>query len=213
VQLVEQFAEIEARLPERWRGAELRLTVPDEGDCDRAAALLGPANPGRRGKVIRFASARGGAGVGALGISSLLRRLDEEGIDGDLTLVRAEEAPEQPAAEQESLAEAWDEALAKLPEDWTDAYAEVEVFSSDHVEPAALALSPLNPGRPGSAPVFRFRVARRFGYGASPEMVRRCLERLEERNIRGRVRILWALSDTHAAYTQGPVWYVGGKVL
>jgi hypothetical protein len=43
-------------------------------------------------------------------------------------------------------------------------------------------------------------------------MVRRCLERLDERNIRGQLRILRALSDTKPAYTQGPVWYAGGKV-
>jgi hypothetical protein len=43
--------------------------------------------------------------------------------------------------------------------------------------------------------------------------VRRCLERLDESNIRGVVRVLRALSDTHPVATQGPVWYVGGKAV
>jgi hypothetical protein len=43
-------------------------------------------------------------------------------------------------------------------------------------------------------------------------MVRRCLERLDATGIPGTVRILRALSDTHPVQTQGPVWYVGGKV-
>jgi hypothetical protein len=42
-------------------------------------------------------------------------------------------------------------------------------------------------------------------------MVHRCLERLDEEGIRGRVRILRALSDTQPVGTQGPVWRVGGR--
>jgi hypothetical protein len=44
-------------------------------------------------------------------------------------------------------------------------------------------------------------------------MVRRCLGRLDESGIPGKVEVLRALSDTHHVSTQGPVWYVGGKVL
>ena len=72
-------------------------------------------------------------------------------------------------------------------------------------------MSPVNPARYGGALAFRFRCARKAGYGASPEMVRRCLERLDENDIRGAVKILRALSDTHLVATQGPVWYVEGK--
>jgi hypothetical protein len=42
-------------------------------------------------------------------------------------------------------------------------------------------------------------------------MARRCLERLDEQSITGRLRPLRVLSDTHLAATQGPVWYVGGR--
>jgi hypothetical protein len=62
VSLVEQWTSIERSLPEDWGSAQLRLTVPDEGDCDRVAALLGPAIPGRRGKVISFHVAGRGPG-------------------------------------------------------------------------------------------------------------------------------------------------------
>jgi hypothetical protein len=98
-----------------------------------------------------------------------------------------------------------------LPDDWSDIYAEVELASTDYLERAALLMAPLNPARYGGKPGFRFRCARRFGYGASPQMVRRCLERLDEEGIRGNVRVLRVLSDTEPVYTQGPVWYVGGR--
>jgi RNA polymerase sigma-70 factor (ECF subfamily) len=105
------------------------------------------------------------------------------------------------------------EALAGLPEDWSDLYVELELRSSDHLERAALLLAPVNPARYGGKPGFRFRVARRFGYGASGEMTRRCLERLDQEGIRGSLEILRALSDTDPVATQGPVWYVGGRTV
>ena len=58
---------------------------------------------------------------------------------------------------------------------------------------------------------FDFRVAHKLGYGASPGMVRRCLERLDEERITGEVRILRSLADTEPVETQGPVWYIGGR--
>src|SRR2546423_6061277 len=77
--LVEQFRELESRLPEAWDTARLRLTVPDEADCERAAALLGPLNPGRRGEVIHIELARR-AGFGADRVRALLRRVDSQGV-------------------------------------------------------------------------------------------------------------------------------------
>ena len=53
--------------------------------------------------------------------------------------------------------------------------------------------------------------ARRFGYGAAPNMTRRCLERVDEEQIFGELRILRVLSDTHPVATQGPVWYLDGR--
>ena len=211
--LLDQWREIERGLPSSWGDARLLLTVEDDGDCDRAAFLLGPANPGRRGKSIRFYTARRGLGVGPDAIRRLLARLDREGIQGQLELLSSEQPVETPPTARATLAASWRAELAALPSDWSDLYAEVEVTSTDHLERAALLLAPANPARFGGKPALRFRCAREFGYGASPEMVRRCLERLDESKIRGVVRVLRVLSDTHPVGTQGPVWYLDGKTV
>jgi hypothetical protein len=109
-----------------------------------------------------------------------------------------------------TLAGSWDTAAESLPPDWSDLYAEVELVSTDWLDRAALLMAPVNPARYGSEPGFRFRVARNFGYGASAAMTRRCLERVDDEQIRGELRILRVLSDTDPVSTQGPVWYVGG---
>jgi hypothetical protein len=59
----------------------------------------------------------------------------------------------------------------------------------------------------------RFRSARTAGYGAAPGMVRRCLERCDRESIRGSVRVLRVLSDSHLAATQGPVWLLEGNTV
>jgi hypothetical protein len=213
VKLVRQWREIERSLPEKWGIAHFRLTTDDEDKAKRAAALLGSINPGRRGKTVRFYAARGGAGPSADAVERLLPRLDEERVGGKLELVGTDEAEAQVEISRASLAEAWDEALAALPDDWSDIYAEVELVSSDWLERAALLLAPVNPARFGGKPVLRFRVARLQGYGASPEMTRRCLERLDQEGIRGELRILRVLSGTEHVATQGPVWYAEGRAV
>jgi hypothetical protein len=212
VSLVEQWREIQDGLPEDWADARLRLEIADEGQGDRGAAVLGPINPGRRANVLHFSTARRGAGPSPTLVERLLRRLDEERIQGELELVGAEEAePAPPAVQRPTLAGTWDASVAALPPDWSDLYCEVELVSSDWLDRAALLMAPVNPARYGGAPGFRFRVARRFGYGASPEMTRRCLERVDQEQIRGELRILRVLSDTDPVHTQGPVWYVEGR--
>jgi hypothetical protein len=211
VKLADQWLRIEADLPENWADARLQLTISDDADCARAAGLLGPAAPGRFGKVIRFTSARRGAGVGPQGILRMLQNLDDEGIEGDLELLASGEPVDTPPAGRPTLAGSWDDALAALPSDWSDLYCELELRSSDYLDRAALLLAPVNPARYGRTPGFRFRVAATSGYGASPGMTHRCLERLDAEDIRGEVRVLRALSDTHHVWTQGPVWYVGGR--
>lgn len=210
---VAQWNEIERRLPENWAEARLVATIDDDDDCDRAAALLGPANPARRLEVIRFFTARRGAGVGPEAVRRLLRRLDAEGIEGRLELVGAGETETAPEVARRALADQWEAAVATLPEDWSDLVAVVEIGSTDWLERAALLLSPLNPLRTDDRPGLRFRAARRFGYGASPAMARRCFARLDEEGIPGELEVLRVLSDTKPVATQGPVWYVGGKTV
>jgi hypothetical protein len=217
VSFARQWRDIERRLPEDWADARLWLMPADPAQLDRVLALLGPLSPGRHGQAVRFFVARRGAGPGPDAVRRLTRLLDREGIRGRLELLESVRlAPPAQAARDRtrgSAAAGWDEALAGLPDDWSDLHCELELTSSDHLERAALALAPVNPARTPGSPGFRFRVARRFGYGASPQMARRCLERLDEAGIPARLRVLRVLSDTKPAATQGPVWYAGGKVL
>jgi hypothetical protein len=214
VRLADRWRRIERDLPENWSDARLLLRVSDASEAERAAALLSPLMPGRSGSEIRFYTARRGAGASPDAVRRLLRRLDDDRVRGELELVSAgEPEPGVLAVEAPKLAEAWDQALATLPPDWSDLYAELELTSSDQLERAALLLAPVNPASFGGKPALRFRAARRFGYGASPEMVRRCLERVDADGIRGQLRILRVLSDTDPVSTQGPVWYVEGKAV
>jgi hypothetical protein len=213
MRLADQWERIEQSLPTAWADARLELTLTDEGRAGRAAALLGPLMPGLFGRRLRFFTARGGAGPAPGALRRLLELLDEERIEGELRLLASGEATSAPPTHRSTLAESWDAAVATLPDDWSDLYCEVELTSSDDYERGALLMAPLNPARFGGTPAFRFRVARRFGYGASPVMTRRCLERLDEDRIPGELRILRSLSDTKPAQTQGPVWYVGGKAV
>jgi hypothetical protein len=214
VSLVGQWNEIEAGLPQGWGDARLRLTVDDAARCDDAAALLGPAQPYRSAqRQLRFFASRRGDAPGPDGLRRLLQRLDRDRIRGRLELVSSEAVPVAPEVARPTIAASWDAQLEKLPPDWSDAYAEVELLSTDYLERAALLMAPLNPLRDGGKPAFRFRAARRFGYGASAPMVRRCFERCDRENMRGSVRILRVLSDTDPVQTQGPVWYVGGRTV
>ena len=211
VSLVTQWREIVAGLPEGWDDARLRLTIDDETAAGRAAAGLAPLNPGQRGNMLHFSTAQRGKGAAPVLVERLLARLDEERISGTLELVGAGEAAPREVVRHAALADTWDASIAALPPDWSDLYAEVELVSTDWLDRAALLLAPINPARYGDAPGFRFRVARRFGYGAAPAMTRRCLERVDDERIHGELRILRVLSDTQPVATQGPVWYVEGR--
>jgi hypothetical protein len=212
--LVDQWRTIEDGLPDDWQAARLRLTLADRPRAERAAALLGPANAGLYANFVTFQVARRGGGTSADLARRLLARLDTERINGALKLVGADAAAaSQTPAGRLELAQQWELLVSELPGDWSDVYAEIQFASSDYLDPGALLLAPVNPARVPSRLAFRFRVARRFGYGASPEMTHRCFERLDADSIRGTVRVLWALSDTRPVYTQGPVWYAGGRAV
>jgi catechol 2,3-dioxygenase-like lactoylglutathione lyase family enzyme len=211
--LVEQWRRIREDLPEGWGDARLALTVPDAPQRSRAAALLGPAGPGILGDELRLTVSRSGAGIGPDQLTKLLGKIDRERIRGTLRLLETAERAPAAEAPRLRLAEAWAQALASLPPDWSDLYCELELSSSDHLDRGALLLAPVNPARVPGRSAFRFRVAHTFGYGASPQMTARCLERLDREGIPGRLAILHVLSDTHNVDTQGPVWRVGGKAV
>ena len=211
VRLVEQWERIAAELPDGWGDARLTLAVDDAAQLDRAGALLGPLNPGRRRGELRFFTARNGTATRPDNLRRLLRRLDQERVEGRLELLASDARAAEAAVPHAGLASSWDGLLETLPSDWSDLYCELEFYSSDQLERAALLLAPVNPARYGGTLGLRFRVASHRGYGASPEMTRRCLERLDEERIPGRVDVLRALSDTRPVATQGPVWRVGGR--
>ena len=207
VGVAEQFRELESQLPADWADARLVLEVEDTARVERAAALLAPLGPARSGRRVQLTISRRGATLDRL--RRLLKRIDAEGIRGWLDLVThstSVAAPPEASVAWPPLEQAWLAEAAALPDDWSDLYAEVELASSDFLDAWALNLSPLNPARPDRGLALKFRVSRQ-GYGASADMARRCLARLDEAGINGRLRVLWALSDTKPVLTQGPVQY------
>jgi hypothetical protein len=214
VSLTGEWKAAQAGLPSGWRTARVEVTVA-EADLQRASALLGPAQPYRSGPgALHLGVARDGSAPGVDAVGRLLGRLDDEGIGGSVAVLAHEVAAPPPAPlPEETLAESWDAALATIPADWSDLVGEVELISSDYLDQAALALAPVNPRLVPPGTVLRFRCAARFGYGASPGMVRRCLERCDGRGIRGSVRVTRALSDTKPVGTQGPIWQIDGRTV
>lgn len=208
---VDQWAAIEAELPAGWR--EARLSFVPEAPASEAAAILLPLRPGRIGNELRIHLEREAGDATTL--QNVLRRLDRKRIWGTLSLLDATALAEQdesePASARLSLARCWDAELARLPAGWRDALCELELESTDYLPRAALLGGPLNPARVPGAIALRFRAASGCAYGTAPEMVRRCLERMDSEGITGRVRVLQALSDTENVGTQGPVWRIAGR--
>jgi hypothetical protein len=212
VPLAERWNQVERGLDPGWTEARLSLAIADDAARSRAAALLGPAGPGVGSGQIRFTVSTEGAGIGPEAARRLLRRIDGEGIVGRLELVESRgvrPAPEEQAAR--SLAAEWQAALDALPSDWSDVVAELELHSSADIDRAAVLCAPINPIQSSGRAGFRFRCASSRGYGASAGMVGRCLGRLDEAGITGRIRITRALSDVHPVGTQGATFDVGRR--
>jgi hypothetical protein len=211
VPLVERWNQVERALDPRWTEATLSLAITDDAARSRAAALLGPAGPGVGNKQIRFTVSTKGNGIGPEAARRLLRRIDQEGIVGRLELGEILGTRPEPEQSSRSLADAWRAALEALPSDWSDLVAEIDLDSSADVDRAAVLCAPINPIQSTGRPGFRFRCASTRGYGASAGMVGRCLSRLDEAGITGRVRITRALSDVHPVGTQGATFVVGRR--
>jgi hypothetical protein len=219
VKLVDQWAALETELPETWREIRLTLRTEQADQLARAAQVLGPMNPGRVGDALVVDVRRAGGPAGPEAARRLFGRLDGDRVwctleAGEVTGAGAsQEQQADDAASSGDAASAWDVALATLPDDWSDLLCSLQIGSSALLPRAALLCAPVNPTRDPGAIGFTFRCARTKGYGASPAMVRRCLERLDAEGIDGAVTILRTLSDTQNVATQGPVWLVDGRVL
>ena len=210
--LVDRWNRVEQGLDPRWTEVTLGLAIKDDAARSRAAALLGPAQPGVGATLIRFNVSTQGTGIGPEAARCLLRRIDQEGIVGRLELVGTRDVPEPEEHEvARSLAAEWQATLDVLPSDWSDLLAELELHSSADVDRAAVLCAPINPMQSTGRPGFGFRCASRQGYGASAGMVGRCLARLDEAGITGHVRITRALSDVNPVGTQGATFVVGRR--
>ena len=218
---VEQWERISEGLPERWEEAHLAFTVEDPAEVGTAAGVLAPLGPGRARDALRFHVRPSGGTAGVESVKNLMERLDRKRIWGELALVDVRAPDSEPTlvaqshkveAPRAGLVAAWEEELAKLPPDWSDLLCELELDSSDFLARAALLGAPLNPTRNPDALALRFRVGR-GGYGTSPEMTRRCFERMDAEGITGRIRVLNALSSVGNVATQGPIWRVAGRAV
>ncbi|HUZ81650.1 MAG TPA: hypothetical protein VMU73_05340, partial [Gaiellaceae bacterium] len=133
--VAQQWNVIGSQLSDTWARASLRLELTDREAADEAAAALAPTGPYRvSATILQFSVARDGSALGPEGVTKLLSRI----AVGTLSLSSSQAAAKPVERKAASLAEAWDTALAGLPSDWSDLYAEVEFTSSDHIEPAAV---------------------------------------------------------------------------
>jgi len=211
VTVAEQWKSIGSNLPDGWARAQLRLELGDKDSADKAAAMLGPTGAYRAAPtVLLFSVSRDGTATSPDNLVRLLRYVPT----GMLSLSGSQAAPQAVTTrEVEPLTSAWDKAIAGLPPDWSDIFAEVQLTSTDFVERAAVLTVQCNPRRDGDRAALRFRCARVTGYGVSPEMARRCFERCDAEKIRGSVVILRVISGSRHVATQGPVWLADGKTL
>ena len=220
---VEQWERVREGLPEGWQEARLAFTPEDPSAVAGAAAVLAPLGPGRALDSLRFTVRPSGGPSGVESVRNLLTRVDGKRIWGELAILdvtapeaEAAEAPSagvpSAAATSLSLVAAWEQELAKLPPDWSDLLAEIELESSDFLARAALLGAPLNPTRVPGRLALRFRAGRN-GYGTSPTMTRRCFERMDAEAIIGSGGFLNVLSNVENVATQGPVWRVAGRAV
>lgn len=214
MQAASQWDLIRRDLPEGWTEAHLAFAVEEPAAVPIAAGVLAPLGPGRTGVELRFHVRSSGGETQT--VANLLGRLDRKRVWGTLSIVETHLArpvgsPAEATNGARGLVELWDAAVAELPAGWRDLLCELGLDSSDHVPRAALLGAPLNPTRNRAPIALRFRVSRGGGYGASPGMARRCLERMDAEGITGRVSVLLGLSDTENAVTQGPVWRIARR--
>jgi hypothetical protein len=210
--LVDQWNAIEARLPRDWEDVRLTLGTEEPGQLPQAAAVLGPLNPMHVEGALVFYVRRAGDGATPEAAKRLFGRLDKQRLWCVLSRGEIRETAPLEEIPTLSVAGSWNEALATLPEDWSELLCRLEISGSDLLPRAALLCAPVNPTRDRDSVGFLFR-AGRVGYGVSPQMARRCFERLDEEGIAGTTTVLRVLSDTQPVASQGSSWIVAGRIL
>ena len=106
-----------------------------------------------------------------------------------------------------SLQRQWDELIADEADDWSHLAAEIRIDDSERSEEAGLLLCSANPwhGETWRSGRFQFRVAHTSGYGASGQLVRSLLGRLDNAAIVGRLEFLRVISGAAQVGSQGPL--------
>jgi hypothetical protein len=87
-----------------------------------------------------------------------------------------------------ALAERVDEILRGLPRDWERARLDLTLEEPEDADRAALILAPATPGRSGGGLTIHVHDGTK-GLAPTPELVRRVLARLDDAEIRGRLRL------------------------
>jgi hypothetical protein len=105
-----------------------------------------------------------------------------------------------------TLVEAWDALLAEEPDDWFQLTAHLELDDPERLEEAALLMCAANPwhGTTWRSGRLDFRVGRHYGYGASGQLVRGLLRRLDRHDISGTLAITSSADAVNPVGTQGP---------
>jgi hypothetical protein len=105
-----------------------------------------------------------------------------------------------------TLVEAWDALLAEEPDDWFQLTAHLELEDPERLEEAALLMCAANPwhGPNWRSGRLDFRVARQHGYGASSQLTRGLLRRLDTHGITGTLAISSSVDAVNPVGTQGP---------
>jgi hypothetical protein len=213
VKLADQWAAVQSDLPDDWDHVRVTVTTEQHSELARAAQVLAPMNPGHVGETLVLDVRRAGGPAGPEAARRLFARLDDDRVWCTLAAGTASVAAPTPPDARVPLVEQWDAVLDTLPRDWSDLLCALTIGSTELLPLVSLRCAPLNPTRDPDQIGFVFRAARVAGYGASPEMVRRCLERLDAEGIEGTIGLRRLLADTGHVATQGPVWVVDGRMV
>jgi hypothetical protein len=107
----------------------------------------------------------------------------------------------------ETLRAQWDELLAAEPSDWSHLDLELRLDDEERTEEVVVLLAPLNPWRRDDdyrSGILQFRAARSTGYGAASQLVGARVALLDDRDIRGRLKVLRSIDAVRIVHTQGP---------